>query len=90
MIKHKKTGNFLNLKVGDKIKIGEKYSKNSFLKPGKIITLIEGHFEYYNGLYDEDQTAPAIWNKYDKDYESIFHLFGNDLEDFLDCEIVKK
>jgi len=25
----------------------------------------------------------------EKDYDSIFHLFGNNLEDFLDSEIIK-
>ena len=85
-----KTGNWLNLKIGDKIKIGKKYSKKSYLKPGQIITLIKGFFDYYNGLYDETQVAPSIWNKYDEDYDSIYHLFGNDLEDFQDCQIVRK
>lgn len=78
------------LKVGTQIRIGEKYAKESYgqFKAGEVITLVEGHFEYDNGLYCEDQICPAIWNKEEKDFDSIFHLFGNDLERFLDCEII--
>lgn len=75
------------LVVGAKIKIGKQYAdKVGGLDKGEIITLVEGHFEYDNGLYTEDQTAPAIWNG--DDFDSIYHLFGNNLEDFMDCEVV--
>lgn len=87
----KKIGNYLNLQVGDKIKIGKKYSKhcNGVFKPGEIIILITGEFDYENGLYNETQYAPSIWDEDQQDYESIYHLFGNDLEDFMDCEVIK-
>lgn len=77
--------------VGAQIIIGAKYSKytGGVLKPGEIITLIEGYFDYDNGLYTETQTAPSIWDEQEKDYESIYHLFGNDLENFMDCTIIK-
>ena len=81
--------NTIDLKVGDKIKIGALYAEqNNFFTAGQIIELIKGHFEYDNGLYIEDQYAPAIWSEEDEDYDSIYHLFGNNLEDFMDCEIV--
>lgn len=50
--------------------------------------MVEGHFEYDNGLYTEDQTAPSWWDAEEEDFESIYHLFGNKLEDFMDCEVV--
>lgn len=81
----------INLKIGDKIKIGKKYSifSNNQFKPGEIIILIDGEFDEYNGLYTETLHAPSIWDEEQQEFDSIFHLFGNDLEDFLDCEVIK-
>lgn len=53
-----------------------------------IIELIKGTFERDNGLYCYDVTAPSIWDEEEKDFDSIYHLFGNDLQRFSDCEIV--
>jgi hypothetical protein len=76
------------LVIGAKIKIGKKYAKeHSGFKGGEIITLIEGFFEYDNGLYTETQTAPSIYDEKQKDYDSIYHLFGNDFEYFMDCKV---
>jgi hypothetical protein len=76
--------------VGAVIKIGNRYAKEiGGLKAGELITLIEGSFEYDNGLYSTMETAPSIWDEATKDFDSIYHLFGNDLENFLDCEIIK-
>lgn len=72
--------------VGAKVKIGKNYSKKGRFKTGQVITLIEGLFEYENGLYTEDISAPSI--KADDDFDSIYHLFGNDLEYFADCEVL--
>lgn len=74
--------------VGTKIKIGENYAKDYGFTVGEVIELIEGSFERYNGLYDETEKCPAIWVEDDKDFSSIYHLFGNDLDDFMDCEII--
>lgn len=82
--------NTLNLKVGDKIKIGKQYSEKYRLKAGEVIELVEGKFEYDNGLYCQDVHCPAIWNEEEKDFDSIFHLFGNNLENFCDCEVLKQ
>lgn len=73
------------LKVGTIIKIGNDASELCGLPAGKIITLIEETFEKYNGLFDETENAPSI---YDEEFLSIYHLFGNDLEDFFDSEII--
>jgi len=86
---NEKSGNHLNLKVGDKIKIGKKCADKTGFKENEIIILIKDFFYEYNGLYDDTQIAPAIVGVPGDDYDSIFHLFGNDLEDFLDSEIIK-
>jgi hypothetical protein len=75
--------------VGVKIRFGKQYAKEHYATEGKIITLVEGDFEYDNGLYTENQCCPAIWDEGSKEFESIYHLFGNDFENFLDCTIVE-
>ncbi|MFY7988741.1 MAG: hypothetical protein ACOVNP_07665 [Flavobacterium sp.] len=78
------------LVVGAKVKIGKEYAEKigKFFEAGQIIELVEGHFEYDNGLYIEDQTSPSWWDAEEEDFESIYHLFGNKLEGFMDCEVV--
>jgi hypothetical protein len=79
------------LVVGARIRIGEKYRKSSagLFKTNQIIELVEGIFEYDNGLYTTYQTCPAWWDEKAKEFESIYHLFENDLSDFMDCEVVE-
>lgn len=77
-----------NLIVGAKIKIGLEYSINHGFEEGEIITLVNGSFEYDNGLYTVIEDAPAVWCETQKDFDSIYHLFGNEFEYFLDCEIL--
>jgi hypothetical protein len=76
------------LKVGTKIKIGEEYAKKYNCTPGEVLELVNGQFEYDNGLYTEIEEAPSVWNKELNEFDSIYHLFGNDLENFMDCEIL--
>lgn len=76
------------LEVGMKIKIGEKYSTKYGFEPNEVIELVEGYFDEYNGLYNYTSKAPAIWNEHQEEFDSIFHLFGNNLENFMDCEIL--
>jgi hypothetical protein len=77
------------LKVGAKIRLGEKFCEGNGCSAGEIIELVEGTFEHENGLYTEYLTAPAVWCDVQRDFESIYHMFGNDLEDFADCEILE-
>lgn len=80
-----------NLIVGAKIKIGKQYAESkefSSLNEGDIIELIEGEFDEYNGLYCYNSNAPSIWNEEQNEFDSIFHLFGNDFEYWMDNEIV--
>lgn len=81
------------LSVGTKIRLGEKFVEQSGYKgwkSGDVITLVEGYFEWDNGLYTVEETAPSIWDDKRKEFSSIYHMFGNNLEDFMDCEIVKQ
>lgn len=75
--------------VGAKIKLGEKYCKEHACQAGEIITLVEGEFDHDNGLYSETQTAPSVWYEHQKEFDSIYHLFENDLSGFEDCEILE-
>ena len=72
------------LLVGTKIKIGRKYADEQGFKEGEIITLVNGTFEIYNGI----EHAPSVWSESQKDFDSIYYLFGNDFEYFLDCVII--
>ena len=78
-----------NLVVGAKIKIGKQYAENFNFQNGEIITLVEGTFHTDTGFDTVTSHSPSIWNKEENDFDSIFHLFGNNFEDFLDCEIIK-
>ena len=81
--------NHLNLKIDDKIRIGKKYAKEiGGFESGEIINLVQGYFEYDNGLYCETQTAPSVYYGPGEDFDSIYHLFGNNLENFMDCEVL--
>lgn len=80
-----------SLTVGTQIKIGENYaSKYTEFTSGEIIELVEGWFENDNGLFVEDVSCPAVFNEPQKQFHSIYHLFGNNLEDFADCQIIKQ
>lgn len=78
------------LVIGSKIRIGNEYAAKHGWSGKRIRTLVQGYFEHDNGLYTETQTAPSLKHKtkYGIEYDSIYHLFGNDLEHFMDCEIV--
>jgi hypothetical protein len=77
-----------DLQVGTQIELGAKYAEHSGRTAGEVIELVEGKFEHDNGLHTEEQYAPAIYNEDSKEYDSIFHLFGNNLENWMDCTIV--
>ena len=79
--------------VGAKIKIGKVYAGyKGYFTAGEIVTLIEGFFDEDNGLYCYESNAPSLKSIDCEDdcieYDSIWHLFGNKLEHFYDCEIV--
>jgi len=74
--------------VGAKIQLGHAFCGDGDFVAGEIITLVEGEFEHENGLYTEIQTAPAIWCERRKEFDSIYHLFGNELDEFFDCKVI--
>lgn len=76
------------LVVGAKIKIGKKCARETGLEEGKEIVLQNGYFEYENGLCTASVSCPSIWSN--NDWDSIYHLFENDLSLFLDSKILKK
>lgn len=81
----------LKLIVGTKIKLGKKYCKyHTVFEPGTVIELVEGKFILDDDFGGTIQTAPSVWNGLEKDFDSIYHLFGNDLDEFEDCEIVEE
>lgn len=80
----------LILEIGTEIKIGKSYAEQYGFEKGEIIELIEGCFDEDNGLYCYTSTAPAIWNADQDEFDSIYHLFGNNFENFMDCEIINK
>jgi len=76
--------------VGAKIEIGKRYAKGRGVAAGDVVELVQGEFEHWNGLYTETQLAPSVWCEDRKEFDSIYHLFGNDLEEFMDCKVLKK
>lgn len=76
------------LQIGTKIKIGKNYSLDHGFKEGEIITLVGGEFECENGLYSYTDNCLAIWNEDCKEFDSIYHLFGNSFENWMDNEII--
>ena len=76
------------LVIGAKIKYGKEYAKEQGVQEGKVITLVKGTFEYDNDFGGGFEEAPGLWCEKQNDYDSIYHLFGNDFEYFLDCEIL--
>ena len=76
---------------GDSVKFGNKWCKahNSEHLIGKTIMMTPQYFEYDNGLYVEDQECPGMLEEGSEDPDSIYHLFGNEFENFMDCELVK-
>lgn len=77
------------LVVGTQIRLGETYcAENPGHTAGTVITLVEGTFDHDNGLYSESQFSPSVWDAEHGEFDSIYHLFDNDLSGFMDCEIV--
>ncbi len=77
-----------DLQVGTMIKVGPEYAKDTDFKADEVVTLVCGYFEEDNGLYTYTSTCPSLPDPDSKEFDSIFHLFENDLRGFKDCEIV--
>lgn len=78
------------MKSGDRIKFGPIYCNENYKEylEGKTIMLTPQVFEYDNDLYFEYQDSPGIFEDEEEGPESIYHLFGNNLDKMLDCVLI--
>jgi hypothetical protein len=81
----------MKIERGDSVKFGKKWCKNNRRKDlvNKVVRFTPQWFETDNGLYCDDIECPGIWDEVNDEAESIFHLFGNHFEKFMDCELFK-
>lgn len=81
----------MNIERGDSIKFGEQWCKvnGSESLIGKTIKLTPQYFEEDNGLYTYETECPGIYDEVNDEANSIYHLFGNNFENFMDCELIK-
>ena len=70
------------------ISIGKQFAEKSpQFKAGQLITLKTVGFESDDG-FGSMQYSPAVWNETTKEWDSIYHLYENNLEGFLDCAVL--
>ncbi|MFY0516472.1 hypothetical protein ACOMCU_01385 [Lysinibacillus sp. UGB7] len=81
----------MNFERGDSVKFGEKWCEEHGRKEliNQIVKFSPQWFEDDNGLYTYDVECPGIYDEVNKEADSIYHLFGNNFEKFMDCELVK-
>lgn len=77
--------------VGDSIKFGKQYCEQYGLEEliGKTVMMTPQYFEEDNGLYVYTSECAGMYSEIDEEAESIYHLFGNSFEHFMDCELIK-
>lgn len=81
----------MKFKEGDSVQFGREYCEytgKEYLL-GQTVMLRYQYFEYDNGLYTEDQSCLGIYNEEDEEADSIYHLFGNKLDGFMDCKLIE-
>lgn len=80
----------MKMKSGDKIKFGITYCNKTGRRDllNKTIMLIPQAFEDDNGLYSSESFAPGIFNSIEEEADSIYHLFGNNLDGMYDCVVI--
>lgn len=81
----------MNIERGDSIKFGKKWCKEHGSEElvEKTIKLTPQYFEEDNGLYTHYSECPGIYDADNDEAESIYHLFGNNFENFMDCVLIK-
>lgn len=81
----------INFENGDSIKFGEQYCKKYGLEylTGETVMMTPQYFEEDNGLYTYTSECAGIYNNRNEEADSIYHLFGNNFEYFMDCELIK-
>ena len=73
--------------VNDIVRIGKEASKVLGIPEGRDIVVEEWYTEW-NDVKEEVQRGPMIWDEEYEIYNSLEDFFGEDLKNFLDCEIV--
>ena len=81
----------MNIERGDSVKFGAEWCKTYRREDliGKIVKFTPQWFEYDIGLYTVDEECPGIDNGENAEPDSIYHLFGNNFENLMDCELIK-
>lgn len=81
----------MNIERGDSIKFGEKWCMERGREDlvNQVVKLTPQWFEDDNGLYSYETECPGIYDKENEEADSIYHLFGNQFENFMDCELIK-
>jgi len=87
--------------IGDSIILGKEFcEENGFPYTGKELNFVKGSFDADNGLYAYTEYAISLasidicatedYVTGEDEYESIFHLFGNNLDGCMDCKMTLK
>lgn len=82
----------MKIERGDSILFGEAWCKENNRQDlmGKTVKLTPQYFDEDNGLYAYESECPGICMDEEGDEaESIYHLFGNKFEGFMDCQLIK-
>ena len=81
----------MNFERGDSVKFGGKwckeYRRDDLLN--QVVKFTPQWFEVDNGLYTYETECPGIYDVESQEADSIYHLFGNNFENFMDCELIK-
>lgn len=79
-----------NLIPGNSIKFGKEYCKanNCIYLTNTVRPIVIGFFDNDNGGFTSVEQAPSVYNKENTDFDSMQHLFENNLSGFMDCEII--
>ncbi|WP_144509884.1 hypothetical protein [Bacillus sp. FJAT-22090] len=81
----------MNIERSDSIRFGEQYCEEHHRShlAGKTVKLTPQYFEEDNGLYCYEVEEPGICEPNSDEPDSIYHLFGNNFENFMDCSLIK-
>jgi hypothetical protein len=81
----------MNIERGDSVKFGEKWCVEHGREDliNQVVKFTPQWFDEDNGLYTYESECPGIYDKENEEADSIYHLFGNHFENFMDCELIK-
>lgn len=81
----------MNIERGDSITFGAEWCKEHHREElmGRTVKLTPQYFEDDNGLYCYEREYPGVRDEESEESDSIYHLFGNEFERFMDCELIK-